>query len=266
MFDHSLTLANGVKIPQLALGTWLIDDSRVRQVALDAIHIGYRHIDTAQAYDNEKGVGYAVRHSGISRDKLFITSKVAAEIKSYPLAAKSIDESLRVSGLDYMDLMLIHCPQPWAEYEKNPYRYVEENRSVWRALEEAYRAGKVRAIGVSNFNETDISNLCDAADVMPMVNQVFCHAGNTPMNLIRFCQQRGIVMEAYSPVAHGRALTDKPLISMAERYGVSVAQLCIRYCLQLGMVALPKSTQEKHIEQNSQLNFNISEADMRLLG
>ena len=269
MFNSTLLLSNGISCPQLALGTWLIPDDEAAEAVRQAIHIGYRHIDTAQAYENERGVGEGVRLSGIPREQLFITSKVAAEIKSYREAAESIDESLRVSGLDYLDLMLIHCPQPWEEYEKNPYRYEKENREVWRALEEAYAEGKLRAIGVSNFNEHDIENLCETATVKPMVNQIYCHIGHTPLQLIDFCTQQHILLEAYSPVAHGRAMREPEFASIlgkyAEKYGVSIAQLCIRYCLQLNMAALPKTTNPQHMRENTELEFHISPEDMQRL-
>lgn len=265
MFKATKKLNNGVSVPQLALGTWLIDDTQAAETVCSAIRLGYRHIDTAQAYENERGVGEGLRLSGIKREQVFVTSKVAAETKSYEEAAASIDESLRISGLDYMDLMIIHCPQPWSEYNKSAYRYEKENREVWSALEEAYAAGKVRAIGVSNFNEHDLENLWATAHVKPMVNQVHCHIGNTPLRLIDFCEQREMLMEAYSPVAHGEALKNERLARMAEKYGVSIAQLCIRYCLQLGMIALPKTTNPEHLRQNADVNFEISDDDMMCL-
>ena len=144
------TLSNGKKIPVLGLGTWFIDDDKVAAAVVSAVKIGYRHIDTAQAYGNERGVGVGINTCGVPRDELFITSKVAAEAKTYDAAAKSIDETLEKMELDYIDLMLIHSPQPWAEW-RNSKRYFEENIQVWKALEDAYAAGKIKAIGVSNF-------------------------------------------------------------------------------------------------------------------
>lgn len=262
---NSFTLPNGVSMPQLALGTWLIPDNQAADAVRHAILAGYRHIDTAQAYENERGVGEGVRSAGINRNDIFITSKVAAEIKDYDLAAKSIDRSLQLLQVDFIDLMLIHCPQPWAEYGKNPYRYQKENQAVWRAMEEAMQAGKLRAIGISNFNQSDIESLMQTAQIKPMVNQIYCHIGHTPLELINYCHKNAIITEAYSPVAHGRALSNQEIATMAEKYGVSIAQLCIRYCLQLGMVALPKSTNPEHIRQNAQVDFVISEEDMKQL-
>lgn len=177
-----------------------------------AIRLGYRHVDTAQAYANERGVGEGVRESGVAREKIFITSKVAAENKSYESAMASIDQTLAAMQLDYIDMMIIHFPQPWVE-----------------------------------------------------VNQVLAHISNTPMELIQFCQENGIVVEAYSPVAHGEALKNPLIVKTAEKYGVTPAQLCIRYCIQLGLIALPKASGEAHIKENMQVDFEISEEDMKTL-
>ena len=179
------TLSNGIKIPVLGLGTWFIDDDKVDNAVISAVKIGYRHIDTAQAYGNEKGVGAGIKNCGISREDLFVTSKVAAEAKTYDAAAKSIDESLEKMGLQYIDLMLIHSPQPWAEW-RDDKRYFEENIQVWKALEDAYMAGKIKAIGVSNFLIDDLENLLSHCEIKPMVNQLLIHIGNTPAELIAY--------------------------------------------------------------------------------
>lgn len=265
MFYNTITLSNGVAVPQLALGTWLIDNGRTADAVKAAIDIGYRHIDTAQAYANEQGVGVGVRTSGVPRDQLFVTTKVAAEHKDYKSAAAGIDGSLKAMGLDYIDLMIIHSPQPWAAVNQSDDRYYEGNREAWRALTDAYKAGKLRAIGVSNFLQEDIENLWDWAEVKPMVNQVLCHISNTPLELIEYCRRRGIVMEAYSPVAHGEALKNEKIAEMAARYGVSVPQLCIRYDIQLGMIVLPKTANPAHMRSNAEVDFQISDGDMEIL-
>lgn len=265
MTEKMITLNNGVEIPQLALGTWLVDDNKVAEPVKTAIRLGYRHVDTAQAYANERGVGEGVRESGVAREEIFITSKIAAEHKSYESAMASIDQTLAAMQLDYIDMMIIHSPQPWAEVNQSENRYFAENREVWRALEDAYQAKKVRAIGVSNFNVEDIKNILDGCRVKPMVNQVLAHISNTPMELIQFCQKNGIVVEAYSPVAHGEALKNPLIVKTAEKYGVTPAQLCIRYCIQLGLIALPKASGEAHIKENMQVDFEISEEDMKTL-
>ena len=265
MFEKTIKLANGVEVPQLALGTWMIDDSDVAEAVGAAIKMGYRHIDTAQAYGNERGVGEGVRASGIDRDQIFVTTKVAAEHKDYKSAADGIEESLKKLGLDYIDMMIIHSPQPWVEVNQSDNRYIEGNREAWRALTDAYKAGKIRAIGVSNFLKEDIDNLWEVSEIKPMVNQVLCHISNTPIDLIDYCQSKGIIMEAYSPVAHGEALKNEKIAEMAKKYEVSIPQLCIRYCLQLGMITLPKTANPEHMKSNADVEFEISAEDMEIL-
>ena len=265
MFNKTVTLSNGIIVPQLALGTWLIDDNQVADAVRAAVTMGYRHVDTAQAYANERGVGEGIRTCGIPRDQLFVTSKVAAEHKTYEAAAASIDETLKLMGLDYLDMMIIHSPQPWVEVNQSENRYIEGNRAAWRALEDAMKAGKLRAIGVSNFLKEDIDSLWEAAEIKPMVNQVLCHISNTPLDLIDYCQEKGIVMEAYSPVAHGEAMKNPAIRAMAEKYGVSIPQLCIRYDLQLGMITLPKTANPDHMRSNGEVDFTISDGDMEIL-
>lgn len=265
MFSETKKLSNGVEIPVLALGTWCLDDDKTADAVREAVELGYRHIDTAQAYGNERGVGEGVRTSGVPREEIFVTSKVAAEYKSYSEAAVSIDKTLSVMGLDYLDMMIIHSPQPWTEVNQSSNRYVEGNREAWRALEDAYKMGKLRAIGVSNFLEEDIENLWAAAEIKPMVNQVLCHISNTPLNLIDFCRRKGMVMEAYSPVAHGEALKNKAIADIALKYGVSIPQLCIRYDIELGMVVLPKTSDPGHMKTNASVDFSITDEDMETL-
>lgn len=264
ILNEKFILSGGTEIPKLGLGTWMIPDGDAGDAVKAAVALGYRHIDTAQAYGNEAGVGQGIRSCGVRREELFVTSKVAAENKSYDSAAKSIDESLRKSGLEYLDLMIIHSPQPWAEF-RGERRYFEENREVWRALEGAYRSGKVRAIGVSNFLQDDLESLLAGCTVKPMINQILTHIANTPLALIEFCRENGILTEAYSPIAHGEALKNGVILKMAEKYGVSPAQLCIRYVLEFGMVALPKTADPDHMKANAEVDFSISADDMELL-
>ena len=258
---NEFKLSNGVVAPALAFGTWLIPDDKAANCVRMAIEAGYRHIDTAQAYGNEVGVGQGIRDSGIKREDIFVTTKVMAEYKTYKEAKESIDLSLQRLGLDYVDLILIHCPQPWAEF-RGKKRYFEENIEVWRALEDAYNEGKVRAIGVSNFLNDDMQNIFDHCRIRPMVNQVLCHIGNTPIDVIKFDQENDVVVEAYSPIAHGAALKNKTIAKMADKYNVSIAQLCIKYTLQLDTISIPKASSKEHIEDNAKLNFEIKEEDM----
>lgn len=265
ILNDTYTLSNNVEIPKLGLGTWLMDDAEAERAVRLAVDAGYRMIDTAQAYGNETGVGAGVCSCGVPRDQLFVATKVAAEHKSYEAARQSIDESLTKLGLDYVDQIIIHSPQPWAEVNQSDNRYERENLDVWRALEDAWAAGKVRVIGVSNFNEHDLTNIIDNAAVLPQVNQILAHISNTPMELISFCQEKGILVEAYSPIAHGMVL-DNPLVTeTAARYDVSPAQLCLRYCLQLDMLPLPKTSNPAHIASNADVDFEISSSDMETL-
>jgi diketogulonate reductase-like aldo/keto reductase len=264
ILEEHFTLANGVNIPKLGLGTWRIDDGTAAEIVKDAIGVGYRHIDTAQAYENEHGVGEGVRASGIARDEVFVTTKLAAECKSYADAKKRIDGSLEALGLEHIDLMLIHSPQPWSEFREGGH-FFEGNLEAWRALEDAHQAGKLRAIGVSNFERADLDNILDQGNVPPAVNQILAHVGNTPFDLIEYSEKRGILLEAYSPVAHGAALNDPNLADMAAKYDVSIAQMCIRYCLQLHLLPLPKTSKVEHMRSNAAVDFVISDEDMTAL-
>ncbi len=265
MYTKTLKLNNGVQIPQLGLGTWFIDDADAADAVKAAAEIGYRHFDTAQAYGNERGVGDGIRTCGLKRDKLFVVSKVAAEHKTYDSAKQSIDETLLKTGLDYLDMMIIHSPQPWAEVNQSENRYVEGNREAWRALEDAYNEGKLKAIGVSNFQIGDIESLVKTAKIKPMVNQILLHISNTPSELVNYCKANGIVVEAYSPIAHGEILHEPEIKAIAEKYSVSVPQLCIRYTLQLGTVSLPKTADPEHMKTNARVDFEISAEDMKAL-
>ncbi len=262
---ETFKLNDGRDIPVLGLGTWMIAADKTAQAVREALNLGYRHIDTAQAYGNEAEVGEGVRTSGIPREEIFVTTKIAAEHKTYESAAQSIDDSLAKMGLDYIDLMIIHSPQPWAEWRDSNKNFDDGNLAAWRALEDAQKAGKVKSIGLSNFLTTDVQNILDNGSVTPAVNQILTHVGNTPLDLIDFCQKHNILVEAYSPIAHGEALKSPAIVAMAEKYNVSVAQLCIKYVIQLGLVALPKTANPEHMKSNATLNFTISDADMEAL-
>jgi diketogulonate reductase-like aldo/keto reductase len=264
ILEEKYTLSNGVKIPKMGLGTWFISNKDVGQAVTDAAKIGYRHIDTAQAYGNESGVGDGVKACGVKREDIFVTTKLDAGVKSYEEAVASIDESLKTMGLDYIDMMIIHSPQPWAKFGGED-RFFEGNREAWRALEEAYKAGKLHAIGLSNFEKADIENILESCSVQPMVNQILVHISNTPKELIQYTQERGMLVEAYSPIAHGELLKNREVVGVAEKYGVSVPQLSIRYCLQLGLLPLPKTANPSHMKSNAEVDFAISEEDMDLL-
>ncbi len=264
ILKENYTLANGVKIPKIGLGTWFIEDKNAAQAVKDAVDIGYRHVDSAQAYQNENGVGEGVRTCGLKREEIFVTTKLSAEVKDYKQAVTSIDQSLKTMGLDYIDLMIIHSPKPWMKFQGDDH-FFQGNREAWKALEEAYDAGKLKAIGVSNFEIVDIENILESGQVRPMVNQILVHIRNTPAELIEYCKDHDILVEAYSPIGHGELLKKEDVQKMAKKYGVSVPQLSIRYTLQLGLLPIPKTANPDHMKNNADVDFEISEEDMETL-
>ncbi len=224
--------------------------------------MGYRHIDTARAYYNEASVGRAVRDSGIPREELFITSKLPAEAKSYEAALDEFETTMNEIGLDYLDLYLVHAPWPWDEVGKDCRA---ENRIVWKAMEEFLASGRVRAIGVSNFTRADLDSLLSACTVVPMVDQIQWYVGLDVADNVAACAEHDMVVEAYSPFAHGRIVNDPELADIAAGYGVSAPPLCIRYLLQKGAVVLPKVTSTTHIRQNGEPDFVISDTDLQTM-
>ena len=264
MNNKKIKLSNGVLVPQLGLGTWFITGDDAKNAVKNAISLGYRHIDTAEAYGNEYEVGFGIKESGIKREDIFIQTKLHAEVKSYEAAKVEIEDSLRKLGVSYIDLMIIHSPQPWANFRDGNH-YEKWNLEAWRALSEYYKAGKIRAIGVSNFEIVDLENIINNSDVKPMVNQILTHIGNTNFELIDYCKKHDIVVEAYSPIAHGVLLNNKVVKEMALKYNVSIAKLCIRYTLQLGFISLPKTANYEHMKENGDVDFVISDSDMKLL-
>jgi diketogulonate reductase-like aldo/keto reductase len=200
----------------------------------------------------------------VKREEMFVTTKLAAEVKSYKEAVDSINGSLKRLGFDYIDLMIIHSPKPWAKFREDE-PYFEGNREAWRALEEAYKAGKLRAIGLSNFEKADVDNILESCTVKPMVNQILVHISNTPKELIEYSQNKGMLVEAYSPFGHGELFKNQQVAEMAKKYQVSVSQLAIRYCLQLDLLPLPKTANPQHMKTNAEVDFVISERDMKLL-
>ena len=270
VLEEFYKLNNGQRIPKIALGTWQTPNDVAATAVAAAIDAGYRHIDTAIAYENESGVGLglknALKATGIHRESVFITSKIPAEVKTYDGAVRCIQESMERLDCCHTDLMLIHAPRPWAEMgTPGANRYYKENIEVWKALEEAYEAGKFRSIGVSNFEIEDLNNIMAGGRVMPAVNQIRVHIGHVPTELIDFCEQNGILVEAYSPNATGRLMKVPEVCAMAEKYHVSVPQLASRFVLQLGLLPLPKSTHEERIRQNAMLDFEINSTDMAAL-
>jgi diketogulonate reductase-like aldo/keto reductase len=265
ILQEHFTLANGVEIPKIGFGTWMIeDDDKAAQAVREAIEVGYRHIDTAEAYGNEAGVGEGVRSSGLDRKEVFVTTKLRAEYKDYEGAKQAIDDSLRTLNLGYIDLMIIHSPKPWAKFGEDEH-YFAGNLEAWKALEEAHKAGKIRAIGVSNFEQVDLRNIIDNSETLPAVDQVLAHIGNTPFELMDYARQHNILVEAYSPFGHGDMLHNGEVQRIAERNQVSVTQLAVRYLLQLGLLPLPKASSTEHMRQNADVDFVIGDEDMMQL-
>ncbi len=223
---------------------------------------GYRHIDTAEGYQNEASVGKAIKDSGLRREEVFITSKLESHIKTYEGAKKAFNKTLKALGTDYLDLFIIHAPWPWNEIGKN---CDEGNVQAYKAMEELYMLGKIRAIGVSNFEIEHLENIIKNCDIVPHVNQIGHFIGIDHTKLIEYCEEREIFIIAYSPLGIGYLLTNETIKEVAEKYEVSPAQICIRYLLQKGMSPIPKSVHEERIIQNSEVDFVIHEEDMEIL-
>lgn len=263
ILTHTFHLANGVELPKIGLGTWQVKNGEeAYQSVRLALKNGYRHIDTAEGYQNEESVGRAIRDSGIPRNQIFVTSKLESHIKTYEGAKAAFEQTLKALQFDYLDLFLIHAPWPWSEMGKDCRK---GNIEAWRAMEELYQAGKIRAIGVSNFDPKDLDNIINNCKIVPHVNQIAYFIGLDQSKTIAHCRQHGIVVEAYSPLGIGFVLSNPDIQKVATKYNVSPAQICIRWCLQKETAPLPKSTHEGRIIQNSQVEFEISAADMALL-
>lgn len=265
MLEQTFRLNDGNIIPRLGLGTWQIPADIAARVVREAIECGYRHVDTAAAYGNEKAVGQGVRDSGIKREDIFVTSKIPAEIKDARLARKQIEESVSLLGLGYIDMMLIHCPVPWDEWGARKSDYFAENAAIYRELERAGDEGLVKSIGVSNFLPFDLENILQNCATVPAVDQISFHVGHIQKETTGFCAAHGIAVEGYSPIATGRLLKYGAVADLAEKYGVTPARLCVRFALQLIPITLPKTTHREYMVSNAQLDFTISDEDMETL-
>lgn len=250
-----VTLNNGVKMPMLGYGVYQVDPAECERCVLDAISVGYRSIDTAQAYNNEEGVGEAITKCGVKRDELFITSKVWISNGGYEKAKASIDESLKKMKTDYIDLMLIH--QPFNDYYGS-----------YRAMEEAYKAGKLRAIGVSNFYPDRLIDICQFVDVVPAVNQVETHVFQQQQKAHEIMEKYGVKHESWGPFAEGRKdyFANPVLVEIGKKYGKSSAQTALRFLLQSDVIVIPKSThKERMIENLNVLDFTLTDEDMKAI-
>ena len=256
------TLENGVKIPVLGFGTWQTPAGQTAKDAVKAaLDAGFTHIDTAEMYGNEASIGEAIKESGVARDELFITSKLDNQAPSYDLATAALEKSLADLQTDHLDLFLIHWPNPKAFRDEN---WEEHLQDTWRALEDAYKAGKVRAIGVSNFKPKHFEVLAQTQTVKPMVNQIRICPGDLDQETIAYCQANNILLEAYSPFGTGKIFTDKTLNALAKTLDQSVAQICLRWSLQHGFLPLPKSVHPDRIKSNTEVfDFELTESEMQ---
>ncbi|MBP5186359.1 MAG: aldo/keto reductase [Clostridiales bacterium] len=254
-------LSNGVEIPCIGFGMWQTPDDVVGVNSVkSAIEAGYTHIDTAQAYGNEDCVGKAIREIGADRDKLFITTKIWNNNHSYDLVMSSVEESLKKLETSYVDLLLIHWPNP-LEFRS---RWEEANAETWKAMEELYKAGKVRAIGISNFRQHHIEALLKTAEIAPMVNQIRLCPGETQDETVDYCRSQGMILEAYSPLGTGKIFSVPQMQELSEKYGKSIAQICVRWSLQRGYLPLPKSVTPSRIEENLKVfDFELSDEDVK---
>ncbi len=265
MIDQNSTykLANGVEIPCIGFGMWQTPDDVVGVNSVkSAIAAGYRHIDTAQAYRNEGCVGQALLETGAKREDLFITTKIWNNNHSYDLVMSSMEESLKKLETSYVDLLLIHWPNPL------PFRsrWEEANAETWKAMEELYKAGKVRAIGISNFRQHHIEALLKTAEIAPMVNQIRLCPGETQDEVVDYCRSLGMVLEAYSPLGTGKIFSVPQMQELADKYGRSIAQICIRWSLQRGYLPLPKSVTPSRIEENLKVfDFELDDSDVKMI-
>lgn len=258
----NVELNNGILMPEIGYGTWQTPNGDVAEDSVAyAIKSGYRHVDAAACYGNEVSVGKGIAKSGVKREDLFVTSKVWNTERGYDKTLKAFEKSLSDLGLDYLDLYLIHWPANKKQFANND----EINLSTWQALIDLHKQGKIKAIGVSNFYPHHLKPLMKT-EIKPMVNQIEYHPGFMQDETVKFCKDNGIVVEAWSPLGTGRVLNDTRLIEIAQKYGISVAQLCVKWCLQNGIVPLPKSVTPSRIEENIKVyDFEITSEDMHAI-
>lgn len=257
------TLSNGVKIPCIGFGTWQVENGNVAVSSVKAaLEAGYRHIDTAAGYGNEESLGIAARESGIARADLFITSKLQNGMHGYENTLVAFEQTMKNLGMEYLDLYLVHWPNPI----KFRDHWQEANAGTWKAFEELYRAGRIRAIGISNFRPHHIEALLRTATIAPMVNQIRLCPGDTQDDVVAYSREHGMLLEAYSPLGVGKIFQVPEMIALAEKYGKSIAQICIRWSLQRGYLPLPKSVTPERIRENAQVfDFELSPEDVQCI-
>ena len=260
---ENIKMNNGLEIPCIGYGTYKVSvDKDGVQVVKDAIEAGYRLLDTAAMYNNEEEVGKAIIESGIPRKDIFLTSKVANPDRGYDSTLRAFDRSLRLLEVDYLDLYLVHWPADKARFAD----WKKINSDTWRALERLLNEGRVKAIGVSNFMPEHLDALIETARDLPMVNQIEFHPGWMQPEVLEWCRRNNVVVEGWSPLGRTRVLEDPLLVGIARRYGKSVAQICLRWAVQHGVVPLPKSVSPERMKSNLDIfDFSLTVADMRLI-
>ena len=260
---ENFKLSNGIEIPTIGFGTWLLEGEKVTEPLKIALAKGYTHIDTAAIYKNEKEIGAVLKADNVDRSKLFITSKCWNSERGYEKALAAFEQTLADLQTDYLDLYLIHWPANETQFPDN---WAELNAGTWRAFEEIYKSGKAKAIGVSNFNINHLEALFETAEIKPMVNQIEIHPGHSQPELVDFCKQHNLLIQAWSPLGSGRILENELIVSLADKYNVSVGQICINYCLAKEILPLPRSSSEKNIEANlTSNNFKLSAEDVKAI-
>jgi len=254
--NSSVTLNNGKNMPNLGLGVWKIPDGKETVAAVRAaLSAGYRHIDTATVYQNEKSVGRAIRESGLLREEIFLTTKVWNDDQGFKAALQACQRSLERLGMEYVDLYLVHWPITGSRLE------------TWRALEQLYRDEYCRSIGVSNFTVRHLEELVAVAQIVPAVNQVEFSPFLFQTELVEFCRSHGIQVEAYSPLTKGKKFQNPKLIALVRKYGKTPAQILIRWALQQGLVVIPKSVRPEHIRENAAVyDFALDPEDLKAMG
>lgn len=261
--NSPVTLANGYQMPCVGYGTYQTPADETRTAVAEAIKLGYRHIDTAAIYGNEAGVGEAIVTSGLDREELFLTTKLWNTERGYDSTLAAFETSLNTLGLDYVDLYLIHWPANYLQFGDDAKRI---NAETWRAFEDLYEQGRVKTIGVSNFLPHHLEALAETARIIPMVDQVEFHPGWFQRSIYRYCQDKGIVLQAWSPLGQRAALDNSELVSIGAKHGKTSAQVCLRWALQHGVVPLPKTVTPARMVENADLfDFELSGADMELI-
>ncbi|MBQ8781277.1 MAG: aldo/keto reductase [Oscillospiraceae bacterium] len=255
-------LINGVDVPCLGFGTWQIDGVAAETAVAEALRAGYIHIDTAAAYENEEYVGSGIRRSGVKRENIFLTTKLWNNVRGYDETIAACEDSLKKLGTDYLDLYLIHWPNPL----KFRSCWKEKNADTWRAFEKLYHDGKVRAVGVSNFCARHLDALYETAEISPAVNQIRLCPGDVDDDTVSYCRSKGILLEAYSPLGCGKAFGSQALKVMAEKYGRTVSQICLNWSIRNGFLPLAKSVSAAHIIENTDIfGFELEPSDVSRL-